>query len=384
MKKKLLIIFADGHLPYSPTTINLYDILSENFDVKIVALEPVDHMKKQESEKRNIEYINISKEMSLIGNRLTYFFLRLAIKLGLLKSLKTIDLAKRLKAFLFWKRIRKLKADEVIGVDFLGLWIAQIIFGKGHLLSLELNKDSIFHKIVDRKKIQSVIIQTEERYQYLFDNLNLNKFLVQNAPIYKPLISAPSFRKGLIFCGTALPEFGIYYCLDFISKYPEFTLTIRGGITTDVKKRIQNSYRYLIDEKRLICNESYIEQDKLSDYLSQFYIGFCFYDLKILKKYKYYDIFNYITAPSGKLFNYYAAGVPVVCSDIPGLISVKDFDAGVMINDYSPSSIKQAIDTISTNHARISANCFKAAEYFSFDKAIAPFQNYLLKGSASD
>lgn len=384
MRKKLLIIFAAGHLPYSPTTINLYDVLSGNFDVKIIAFEPLNYMKKQESEQRNIEYINISKEMNLIDNKLIYLLLRLAIKLGLLNSLKAIDPDKRLKAFLLWKRIRETQVDEVIGVDFLSLWVAQIIFNKGHLLSLELNKDDIFYKMINKKKIQSVIIQTEERYQYLFDSLDLNKFLVQNAPIYKPLISIPPVRKGLVFCGTAVPEFGIYSCLDFLAEYPEFTLTIRGGIPEEVKAKIQNHYGHLINEKRLFLNESYIERDQLPEYLSQFYIGFCFYDLRILQKYKYYDIFNYITAPSGKLFNYYAAGVPVICSDIPGLISVKDFDTGVMIKDYSPSSIRQAIDTITINHAQISANCFKAAEYFSFDKAIIPFQNYLLKSSASD
>lgn len=380
MKKKLLIVFSDLHLPYSPTVINLYDTLSKNFDVNIVAFKTIDYMDKQKSENRNIDYVTLSENRNSLRNKVIYFLIVIAIKLGFLKPIKYLYPDKRLKAvkraFLLWNKIRNLKIDEVIAVDFLSLWVVQIVFGKGHLLSLEINKEDSFYKIVDKQKIKSVIIQTEERYQYLFPDLKLNKFLVQNAPIYQPLISVPPVRKGLVFCGTAVPEFGIYHCLDFLVEYQEFVLTIRGGVREDVKNKIQNYYQNLLIEKRLFLDNSYIEQDELSGYLSQFYIGFCFYDLEILTK--YYDIFNYLTAPSGKLFNYYAAGVPVVCSDIPGLVSVKDFDTGVMIDNYSPSSIKQAIDTISINHAKITANCFKAAEYFSFDKAIVPFENYLL------
>lgn len=131
-------------------------------------------------------------------------------------------------------------------------------------------------------------------------------------------------------------------------------------------------------------NESYIDRENLAEYLSKFYIGFCFYDLKILKKRRDLAIFNYITAPSGKLFNYYAAGLPVIGSNISGLISVKEFNTGVLLDDYSPQAIRQAIDTISTNYSLLSTNCFKAAEHFSFDKMIEPFQKYLLEGSNTD
>lgn len=249
MKKKVLIIFTDEHLPYSMTTINLYDTLSESFDVQIVAFEPAKYMKTHESESRNIDYIRTSEEIKLPKVRLLYFLFRLGLKLGFLKFLKTLTPSQKLKTFILWNRIRQLRADEVIGVDFLALWIAQIVFNKGHLVSLEVNKNNLFYNLVNKDKIQSVIIQTEERYQYLFSDSNLKKFLVQNAPIYKPLKSVPSSHKELIFCGTAIPEFGVYQCLDFIASDPEFSLTIRGGITTGVKEKMQTDYRHLIEEK---------------------------------------------------------------------------------------------------------------------------------------
>lgn len=378
IRQKLLIVFPDYHFPYSPTVINLYDLLSQKFDVKILALEPLSFLKKQNTETRNVEYINVSQEMKKLNNKLSYFLIRIITKL-FFRTLGKVPPNQIQAAILLWKKIYNLKVNHVIAVDFLGLWLVQWVFGKGHFVSLEIDQNNPFYQSIDPQKISSVIIQTEDRYQYLFPQQKLTRFLVQNAPIYQPLRERPFERKGLIFCGTALPEFGIYYCLNFLAEYPEFILTIRGGIRNAVKSKIQTDYGYLIEEKRLILDETYLERDELAEYLSQFLIGFCFYDLEILSQ--YYDVFNYITVPSGKLFNYYGAGVPVVGSDLPGLSSVKEFETGVLINDFSPRSIKQAIDAISRDQARLSENCFKAAEYYSFDKALKPFEDFLLEHS---
>ena len=48
-------------------------------------------------------------------------------------------------------------------------------------------------------------------------------------------------------------------------------------------------------------------------YVSNFRIGFCFYDWNLIK-----NDFNYQTAPSGKLFVYLSAGLPVIVCNIPG------------------------------------------------------------------
>ena len=39
-KKKILIVFPDTHLSYSPSTLNLYDSLSETFEVTIITFIP--------------------------------------------------------------------------------------------------------------------------------------------------------------------------------------------------------------------------------------------------------------------------------------------------------------------------------------------------------
>jgi len=383
MKNSILIVFSDEWLAYSPTVINLYDVLSEDFDVRIVAFESSLNNQKKLMD-RNADCIDISKENTLPINKAIYLFFRLTEKILTLNSkidvfglFKKVNSYSLFKAFLLWKKIRGLQVDEIIGVDFLSLWVAQTVFGKGHLLSLEIAdipNNNIFYKLVDRKKIQSVLIQTEKRYQYLFDSLDIKMILVQNAPIFKPLESDPCDRKGLIFCGLAAPRHGIYECLDFIAESPEYVMTVKGIIPDDVKQKIQNQYQYLLNQGRLILDESYVEREKFSEYLSQFDMGFCFYDLDPTSS----SYFHYLTAPSGKLFNYYSAGVPVIGSDILGLHSVIDFEAGILVANRSVESIREAINTISADRMRFRNNCFKAAEHFSFDRAIEPFKSYLL------
>lgn len=383
MKKSILIVFSDEWVAYSPTVINLYDVLSEDFDVRIVAFESSLNNQKKLMD-RNADCIDISKENTLPINKAIYLFFRLIEKtltlnskidvFGLFKKVNSYSL---LKAFLLWKKIRGLQVDEIIGVDFLSLWVAQTVFGKGHLLSLEIGdipNNNVFYRLVNKNKIQSVLIQTEERYQYLFDSLKIKTTLVQNAPIFKPLVSYPSNCEGLIFCGLAAPKHGINECLDFIAESSEHIMTVKGIVPEDVKQKIQSKYEHLVSQGRLILDESYVEREDFAEYLSQFDIGFCFYDLDPSSS----SYFHYLTAPSGKLFNYYAAGIPVIGSDIPGLSSVKDFEAGVLVKNRSAESLREAINTIRADRMKFKKNCLKAAEYFSFDKAIKPFRAYLL------
>jgi O-antigen/teichoic acid export membrane protein len=83
--------------------------------------------------------------------------------------------------------------------------------------------------------------------------------------------------------------------------------------------------------------------------------------------------FNYFSSPAGKLFNYYAAAVPVIGIDIIGLKSVKDFTAGVLIDEVVPAKIKEAINTIEKNYKTFSANCLLASKEFDFKKSFNYF-----------
>ncbi|MDD5583478.1 MAG: glycosyltransferase family 4 protein [Candidatus Omnitrophica bacterium] len=81
--------------------------------------------------------------------------------------------------------------------------------------------------------------------------------------------------------------------------------------------------------------------------------------------------FNHFSTDSNKLFEYLAAGVPVVASDFPEIRKVvQEFDAGVLIDPHVPENIARGINTIISNEARrkqMSANAKKASLKYNWE-----------------
>ncbi|MDD5194055.1 MAG: glycosyltransferase family 4 protein [Candidatus Omnitrophica bacterium] len=81
--------------------------------------------------------------------------------------------------------------------------------------------------------------------------------------------------------------------------------------------------------------------------------------------------FNHFSTDSNKLFEYLAAGVPVVASDFPEIRKVIDeFDAGVLIDPHKPENIAQGINTLILDEARrkqMSLNAKKASLKYNWE-----------------
>ena len=225
--KKILIVFPDPTLSFSPFTLNLYDSLSSVYDVTIITFEPISSYSSQKIIDKKIIYLKrllnpvfstiFLKRLSEINNRLNLknlnFLLLLAGRaLPLIREIKKFD-------------------GEIIAVDFFALWCVMMAKKKAHLLSLEINDDDLYRNACSINSIKSVIIQSEERYRYLFGNQKITTFLVQNAPIYidEKIDIRRRERKELIFCGSAMPGFGIFRCLEFIRDFPEIEVNCKGS-----------------------------------------------------------------------------------------------------------------------------------------------------------
>lgn len=372
MRKKVTILFNDTNLSYSPTAIGLYDLLSKQFHVTIVAVTPsgFDH---KPLTNRNVVY-----KKRLIG-KTQYRINRVLFHLRAIFD-KEAALFKRkgFRAYVFhdFKFIRKYLATEspdfIIAVDYTNLFYSQILDKKVEFMSLEITPNDAFYNNCDFNNIDSVIIQTKERYEHLFKDRKFKTFFIQNAPIFADSQNNPN-RKGLVYCGTAWNLFGFYHCLEFLREFPEYTLNVKGAMLSEDKLKVETDYHELISSNRLIIDSEYLDDSEVVDYLCQFKIGFCFYNFEI----DWINSFNYYSAPSGKMFKYLAAGVPVVGQDIPGLKPVKEFDCGVLIKDLEPASIKKAIEKIEENFDYYSRNCLKAAKHYSLDKTSKPFIEYL-------
>ena len=364
MKKKILIIFPNEWLAYTPTILNLVGKMSDVFDVKVLAIDDGNY-RNSELDSNNFEFIRVNAAVLKLHAFITKSF----------GTSKFYQLAKMALIFFAARAYRKW-ADEVIAADSAGLWIAQKVFGECHFMSLELFKDRLFEQC-DFKLIESVIIQTQERYDYLFGDRVIKTFLIQNSPPYQPdsVNHELPISKKAIFLGNANPRNGAYFCIEAMRSIENLSLTIKGTISSKDRQYIEAHYGDLLDDKRLIIDDSYVKQEAIIEYLSQYYVGFCFYDLNCTDE---TTRFNFISVPSGKLFNYYAAGVPVVGSSLLGLKSVQDFEAGVLLEDLSATSVFQALRYVDEHHEQLSENCLKAAIHFDFNSAVQPLKDYLL------
>jgi glycosyltransferase involved in cell wall biosynthesis len=366
MRKKILIFFPEGNLPYSPTTINLYDQLSKFHRVEIFASPHAPF-----NLGRQIKYLN----GITLGTRVLFVVLRF------LNDCKVSNISRHfnLSGFSIYRQLKKHigrnSYDEVIAVDFFATRMALLLHQKVHLLSLEITNLTHLDKI-DPLRLRSVIIQREERYNYLFKVKIPHVFYVQNAPVFNSdvskILATPRQKRDLVYSGYASKGFGIYACLNFIREYPDYALHVKGAMESDFMDNIIIHYDKLHHESRVVLDTAYLDEDKIVEYLSQFRIGFCFYDFRLAQ----IDNFNYLSAPAGKLFKYFAAGVPVIGINILGLDSVRRFECGILIDDLSPLSIKKAIDLIEANYDSYTRNALKAAEAYSFDKMLKPFLEF--------
>jgi len=366
-QKKILIVFPDRHLAYSQTTLNLLSLLAQKHVVKIAAFKSETY---EAVKNENIFYI---KE-----NPFVFRFLNFVLaNIFFIKSYT--------RRLILWQKLLVMmhilfnRYDEFIAVDMRGYWfVKSFTYKKIHLLSLELSPspDDFINKI-NFKRISTIIIQNEERLNYLTSGKFKGRaFFIQNAPtILKDFKKTNASKNKLIYVGTARLQFGINYCLDFIKKYPEYELYVHGHVEPEVKAFINSNYSELLSSGRLAFNQTYLTSEELIEIVSKYRIGFCFYDFKFPE----INNFNYLSAPSGKMFTCYAAGVPIIASNIIGLNSISQFEAGKQISKYTPDEIKNAIDLIESNYNSFSQNCLKAAEHFDFKKNAALFVDYLEK-----
>jgi hypothetical protein len=230
--KEVLIIFPDPQLPYSPTTLNLFYELKKHFKVTLLSAEPAAFYSLQKVDDPEIIYFSYHEDQPIYPGLIKRVVNKVKNKYNPPTSealqIKSLTTARAKKIIEFVKDFD----GEIIAVDFFALWCVQQAGKKAHLISLEILENDIYKKTCNFSFIKSIIIQSSDRYDYLFGEGNYRHFFIQNSPPYIPLAPDYSLRSkyNLIYCGSAMPWFGIVSCLDFIEDFPEYTLTIKGAI----------------------------------------------------------------------------------------------------------------------------------------------------------
>ncbi len=353
-EKNILIVFPDEWLQYSPSVLNLYQCCQENYYTKLVYIDNG----RFKNEGLVEHYSNIK-----IGKAAAYFWRKTF-------GYKFYKILRLFFTLLFIKLFNR-RYDTVIAIDSSGYLITRLFFKQTIYFSLETEKD-VFYSLSQKLGIDTLLIQSKERKDYLIgDDENINVFYLQNSPILtKDIIRyTGSKSKRILYMGNIEFGYGLEYFIDCVKDLDnEYTLTLKGIKNDKYFNWLQERYQHIILSGKLNFDFNYVEQSKIIEYVSHYYIGITGYDLDLAKK-----SFNYFSSPAGKLFNYYAAGVPVIGIDIIGLKSVKDFKAGVLIESVNAENIKTAIKNIESNYNDYSKNCITASEEFDFKKGFDTF-----------
>ncbi|MFM7852969.1 MAG: hypothetical protein ACKO96_13905 [Flammeovirgaceae bacterium] len=374
--KKILIIFPGFYLAYSPTTLNVFYELSKYFQVDLIAPEPVETYSLLKVKDTRISYLKFYRRISIYQRICNYISKKAGI---IFRKFEKVNLINTETSFII-NRISNF-SGEIIAIDFKILWCAQQAGKSAHFISLEIPpQDDVFREHCKDSMIKSVLIQDQRRYDYLFKQKSIPVFFVQNSPPDSNLSVNISKRDKhkLIFCGSAIPEFGIFSLLDFLNEFPEYTLTIKGVIPPAVQDIISSYYVDILRSNRLYYCESYMDNEALSHFLNDFRIGFVFYDFH---RFEQLRTFNYYTAPSGKMFQYCNSGVPCIGNRLPESSLIEEYNFGELVDSLGPSQIKTAIDKIESDYEKYALNSKEFSRKIDFNKAIKTYKDFLIECS---
>jgi hypothetical protein len=370
MKKKICILYPYSWLAFAPATLNLHDALAEKYDASII-LTHADPVSKKDVEKNRsilqLDYTTgLSTELGFLAQKLLY-------RLGLTKN-NAQSYGDYLERRALRRILQQQRPEQIVVADLDLLTIVQKFFqGPIHLLELELGN---FKKLPDIKLdlITSLITESEPRKKIMFsDNANIKTFYIPLSNVFKAIEKPVTTPGDYLYCGSAIPPFGIFSCINLLKMDSNFQLTVKGRIPSRIEAESIMNYSDFLDDNRLHLDYSYTLADELQKELAKFRIGFCFYDTR----------FQAMRNPhiehvsSQKVYLYYGSGVPVIANRLAGLQHIEDFGCGILLDDMRLDSIYEATQIIENNYDYYVQNCFAAAEYFSYDKHVKPFIEFV-------
>ena len=348
--RRALVVFPDEWLAFSPTVLNLVACLRPDYDVTVIAVD------NGHFEMPDLDGLRTVR----IGTRTTNTIRRAG-------GYRAYKLA-RLTLTLAGTRVLTPKYSLAIGVDSIGFLAARLAHPRPLFLSLEVQRNRYF-RWASRLGIERVAIQTPERFNYLFQGQKVPVSYLPNSPLDQRVDRAHRRNEHpirLIYFGLVHDYRGLDASIEAVQTLGSgFQLVLRGCADKPYLEALKERYSALLQSGQLRFDNEYVPQEHVVQYLSKFDIGLCFYDTTKIA----HDDFNYMSCPSGKLFNYYNAGIPVVGSDILGLRSVDEYRAGSLVGSLTGDSIATAVRAVVDDYDTFAANSFRAADRFDFRRA---------------
>jgi hypothetical protein len=118
----------------------------------------------------------------------------------------------------------------------------------------------------------------------------------------------------------------------------------------------------------------FLSDDELTYLISCHEVGLVFYDTKYVDK---LQVFNFETAPSGKMYRYASCGVPIIGSRCAGLIDVELHSAGILLDEINALTLRAAYRQIKSNYEKYVTGCRQLMMASDFNKSIDRFLDSL-------
>ena len=353
-RPKVLVLFPDDWAPYSPTLTRLVERLGERADVIVYAIH---------TGRFTVEGMPTSIYRPVMLSR----WIR---RIGLYGLVRPFALA-------YAARTTANSASHIIAVDTAGAIAARLLGTGFHFLSLELGHRWLVRPLL-RHSSKSILIQSRARLHYLLGEKlppGVDIHFVQNAPdavklrLEQCLADPRRYVIRLVYLGNIIPIHGLQVMLALLRAWPEAQLTLQGNFPAASERFIKEHAADLVTSGRLLLPKGYIAEQDLNSFLGKHDIGVCLYDLKGRQQRN----FNYVSSPAGKMFNYFAAGIPVLASAHIGLAPVSEHQAGLQVAELCANTLAEAGKTIAANLEHYRAGARRAALAYDFHSATESF-----------
>jgi glycosyltransferase involved in cell wall biosynthesis len=171
-----------------------------------------------------------------------------------------------------------------------------------------------------------------------FRQINSDSFTINNYPRLDEFVftNHQSAKKEVVFVGGISRIRGIRELIQALSLTPGITLNLAGGIPEIEFEKELRSLR----EWSSVNYLGYLDRPAIAELMETSMAGIV----------TFLPVPNHIEAQPNKMFEYMAAGLPIIASDFPLWRDIIDsVDCGLLVDPEKPSEIADAINWIASN-----------------------------------
>lgn len=217
------------------------------------------------------------------------------------------------------------------------------VLAKSYVPKLLRKTLSTFLERYENSKVRKVdgVIAATPFIRDRFLKINTNTIDINNFPILQEFVLAngqSDFKERVIcYIGSISEVRGVY---ELVQALPEANckLILAGAFDNEsFKQKVENSEGW-----KHVQYLGYVDRKKVSEILSESSVGIV----------TLYPAINYLDALPVKMFEYMAAGIPVLASDFPLWKKIiVDTGCGLCVNPLSSKEIAKGISEIMSNHS---------------------------------